>query len=422
MAIAKIVVEVDESGIDVIETDGSEITVIEVGVQGPAGPPGDGSGGGGVTDHGDLTGLDGDDHNQYHNDARGDSRYYTKSQVDTSLGGKANSSHSHAIGDVSGLQNALDAKQAAGSYAASSHTHSAESITGLATVATTGSYNDLSDKPAGSSSPLSAKGDVYTRTSSVDARLAVGTNGYRMQANSNATTGLEYTPPYPDPAYNCVVHTDFMEGLSRSPFTSTTSGGGSVGDGGAGSSNFVGTQTLATNTSSASAMAALVPIASGIGNSNMALNVTGRRFSVKSRIFLATLPTGAEDFYLFTGLCNNTSASDLTAATATCGMYYSSASANWQIFTRFSATNTFTDTGVPVVASTAYNVEFVAIGNNTVGSIAFELYINGAKAGATVTGFVSNALNVWPAAIRKIAGTGNRQLIVDACTYALGRE
>lgn len=34
-----------------------------------------GSGGGGVTDHGALTGLVDDDHPQYHNDARGDARY-----------------------------------------------------------------------------------------------------------------------------------------------------------------------------------------------------------------------------------------------------------------------------------------------------------------------------------------------------------
>lgn len=33
------------------------------------------SGGGGVTDHGALTGLGDDDHTQYHNDARGDARY-----------------------------------------------------------------------------------------------------------------------------------------------------------------------------------------------------------------------------------------------------------------------------------------------------------------------------------------------------------
>ncbi len=39
-------------------------------------------GGGGVTDHGALTGLADDDHPQYHNDSRGDSRYYTKAQVD----------------------------------------------------------------------------------------------------------------------------------------------------------------------------------------------------------------------------------------------------------------------------------------------------------------------------------------------------
>lgn len=45
-------------------------------------------GGGGVTDHGALTGLWDDDHTQYHTDARGDARYYTKSEVDTSLSGK----------------------------------------------------------------------------------------------------------------------------------------------------------------------------------------------------------------------------------------------------------------------------------------------------------------------------------------------
>lgn len=61
---------------------------------------GGGGGGGGVTDHGALTGLADDDHTQYHNDARGDARYYTQSQIDTSLSGKADTSHSHAASDV----------------------------------------------------------------------------------------------------------------------------------------------------------------------------------------------------------------------------------------------------------------------------------------------------------------------------------
>ncbi len=58
------------------------------------------AGGGGVEDHGGLTGLEDDDHTQYHNDTRGDVRYYTKAQVDSSLSGKANTSHTHSASDI----------------------------------------------------------------------------------------------------------------------------------------------------------------------------------------------------------------------------------------------------------------------------------------------------------------------------------
>lgn len=84
-----------------------------------------GGGGGGVTDHGDLTGLADDDHTQYLNNTRGDVRYYTKAQVDTSLAGKANTSHTHAIADVTSLQTALDGKSDTG------HTHTIANVTGL---------------------------------------------------------------------------------------------------------------------------------------------------------------------------------------------------------------------------------------------------------------------------------------------------
>ena len=43
--------------------------------------------------------------------------------------GAAATTHSHAIADVTGLQSALDGKQAAGSYAAATHTHAASDIT-----------------------------------------------------------------------------------------------------------------------------------------------------------------------------------------------------------------------------------------------------------------------------------------------------
>jgi hypothetical protein len=36
----------------------------------------------GIVDHGNLSGLGDDDHPQYHNDLRGDLRYYTQEQID----------------------------------------------------------------------------------------------------------------------------------------------------------------------------------------------------------------------------------------------------------------------------------------------------------------------------------------------------
>lgn len=47
------------------------------------------------------------------------------------IGSYAASVHSHVIADTSGLQAALDAKQAAGSYAAATHTHTISATTGL---------------------------------------------------------------------------------------------------------------------------------------------------------------------------------------------------------------------------------------------------------------------------------------------------
>jgi len=47
----------------------------------------------------------------------------------------------------------------------------------------------------GTASPLTTKGDLYTRTSSADSRLAVGANGTTLVADSAEATGLKWATP-----------------------------------------------------------------------------------------------------------------------------------------------------------------------------------------------------------------------------------
>lgn len=72
--------------------------------------PPTGSGGGGVTDHGALTGLADDDHPQYLTQTRADARYYTETETDAALAAKSDTVHTHTVANVTGLQSELDGK------------------------------------------------------------------------------------------------------------------------------------------------------------------------------------------------------------------------------------------------------------------------------------------------------------------------
>lgn len=86
-----------------------------------SGGGGGGGGGGGVSLHAALSGLAADDHAQYHNDTRGDVRYYTKAQVtsllqefydDAVAAARERGNHTglDQISSIQGLQAALNAK------------------------------------------------------------------------------------------------------------------------------------------------------------------------------------------------------------------------------------------------------------------------------------------------------------------------
>ena len=61
--------------------------------------------------------------------------YATNTALTEGLAGKANTGHTHEIANVNGLQAALDGKQPSGSYAEATHTHTASQVTDLGTLA-----------------------------------------------------------------------------------------------------------------------------------------------------------------------------------------------------------------------------------------------------------------------------------------------
>jgi len=109
--------------------------------------------------------------------------------MQAALDGKASATHGHAISDVTGLQTALDGKQASGSYAASTHTHAIGDVTGLQTALdgkqAAGSY--------ASASHVHAADDITTGTISFD-RLPVGSGGTQVAAGNDARFSDVRTP------------------------------------------------------------------------------------------------------------------------------------------------------------------------------------------------------------------------------------
>lgn len=105
-----------------------------------------------------------------------DDRYYTESEVDTALNGKADTSHTHTITDVADLQTTLDGK------ASSTHTHSVSDVTNLQTA--------LDGKA--SSSHSHSISDVTNLQSSLNAK--VNSSDLGAVATSNSYDDLDDIP------------------------------------------------------------------------------------------------------------------------------------------------------------------------------------------------------------------------------------
>lgn len=75
---------------------------------------------------------------------------------------------------------------------------------------------------AGTTSPLTTKGDLYTRTSSADARLAVGANGTTLVADSAEATGLKWATPAGSAFVGCGVTKSTTQSIANATYTAVT--------------------------------------------------------------------------------------------------------------------------------------------------------------------------------------------------------
>lgn len=151
--------------------------------------------------------------------------FYTKTQADTLLAAKlatadfswnnlagkpatfTPSAHTHAIADVTGLQAALDGKQAAGSYAAAVHGHSIADVTGLQTA--------LDGKQAAGSYAAASHthviADVTGLQAALDGKQPAGSYLTGI-TGSMVTTALGYTP------YNATNPNGYITASALSPY------------------------------------------------------------------------------------------------------------------------------------------------------------------------------------------------------------
>ena len=109
--------------------------------------------------------------------------------------------HTHAISDVTGLQTALDGKQAAGSYSLTSHTHAdaTTSVAGFMSAADKTKLNGIASGAtanAGTVTSVSGTGTVsgLTLSGTVTSSGSLTLGGTLSLTSANVTTALGFTP------------------------------------------------------------------------------------------------------------------------------------------------------------------------------------------------------------------------------------
>ena len=114
-----------------------------------------------------------------------DDRYYTETEIDTKLSGLPVSGHTHTIANVTGLQTALDGKQASGSYAPATGI-APSAITGTAVVTADARLSDARTPTAHTHGNITNTGAIGTTAS---LPVITGTSGVLQAGSFGSTSG-----------------------------------------------------------------------------------------------------------------------------------------------------------------------------------------------------------------------------------------
>lgn len=242
------------------------------------------------------------------------------------------STHSHVISDVTGLQTALDGKQASGSYAAASHTHAISDTTGLQTA--------LDGKQPIATVLTNTTASFTTAQETKLAGVATGSTANDTDANLRARANHTGTQ---------AVATILAAATSR--FFGRITGGSGAGE------ELTGTQATTLLDVFTSSLKGLAP-ASGGGTSNF-LRADGTWAA----------PGGGSDPWVYLSLASNSTVSTTALADVSGMSFTGSANTTYEIeiFGAFQTAATTTGIGIAlnIPSGTVYGMTFAPSANTT---------------------------------------------------------